>query len=218
MLGLNQDSILTKYLSVMTCWAAGIVITSPLPTPSACPASQSAGMVHDHPSLGPVRQSLSRMISHLCRLSSSQPNSRTPTNNVWHENHHKSRHWVSRPSVVSGSGRIHGNLCPHVHAWQWLLDAVMRFIDAAHTVCTAQGQCDGWVSVLPYVQLCVSHWSTAAIMDDRFAANCPAGRRYWSIAVGTLQAPWSKHWCSTAIASSVTLTANGGGWTEACWF
>lgn len=48
MLGLNQDSILTKYLSVMTCWAAGIVITSPLPTPSACPASQSAGMVHDH--------------------------------------------------------------------------------------------------------------------------------------------------------------------------
>jgi len=57
--------------------------------------------------------------------------------------------------------------------------------------------------------------SIPSIHRSRFAAKCPVGRRYRSIAAGAvLQARWR----SAANAGSVTLTAYGEGSTQTCYF
>ena len=73
------------------------------------------------------------------------------------------------------------------------------------------------MSVSSSVRLSVpSIYSTAAAACNRFAAERLAGRRYRSIAAGALRAPCSRRRRSAANAGSVTLTVDGGGWTQTC--
>ena len=62
----------------------------------------------------------------------------------------------------------------------------------------------------------LSHRSTTATVAGRFAAKCPAGRRYQSIAAGLLQALFCRRRHSAANTGSIMLRADGGS-TKTCF-
>jgi len=69
-------------------------------------------------------------------------------------------------------------------------------------------------SRLSRLSICLSHRSTAATTAGGFAADGPAGKRYWSIAAGA--GVQQQRRPSTALSSIVTLTADAGGRTQIC--